>query len=83
MLPSLHCLVTLPDFSLLCNTVTTVNTKDSGQANHTSKTLLLETFYSQQLAILFSGATPGKVLRMLNYMKLACFTDRTFYYHQK
>ena len=32
-------------------------------------------------AILFSGATPGKVLRMLNHMKVACFTDRTFYYH--
>ena len=34
-------------------------------------------------AILFSGATPGKVLRMLSHMKVACFTDRTFYYHQK
>ena len=34
-------------------------------------------------AILFSGATPGKVLRMLNHMKVPCFTDRTFYYHQK
>ena len=34
-------------------------------------------------AILFSGATPGKVLRMLSHLKVACFTDRTFYYHQK
>ena len=34
-------------------------------------------------AILFSGATPGKVIRMLSHMKVACFTDRTFYYHQK
>ena len=34
-------------------------------------------------AILFSEATPGKVLRMLNHMKVACFTDRTFYYDQK
>ena len=28
-------------------------------------------------AILFSGATPGKVIRMLSHMKVACFTDRT------
>jgi len=34
-------------------------------------------------AILFSGATPGKILRVLNHMKVACFTDRTFYYHQR
>ena len=34
-------------------------------------------------AILFSGATPAKILRVLNHMKVACFTDRTFYYHQK
>ena len=34
-------------------------------------------------AILFSGATPGKVIRMLSHMKVACFTNRTFYYHQK
>ena len=34
-------------------------------------------------AILFSGATPGKVLRMLSHLMVACFTDRTFYYHQK
>ena len=33
--------------------------------------------------ILFSGATQGKVLRMLSHLKVACFTDRTFYYHQK
>ena len=34
---------------LLSNTVSTVNNKDSGQANHVSKTLLLKTFYCQQL----------------------------------
>ena len=34
-------------------------------------------------AILFSGATLGKVLRMLNHMKVACFTDRTFYLPSK
>jgi len=33
-------------------------------------------------AILFSGATPGKVLRMLNHMQVACISDRTFYRHQ-
>ena len=33
--------------------------------------------------ILFSGATPEKVLRMLNHIKVAWITDRTFYYHQK
>ena len=33
-------------------------------------------------AILFSGATPGKILRMLSHMKVACISDRTFYYHQ-
>ena len=33
-------------------------------------------------AILFNGATPGKVLRILNHMKVTCFTDKTFYYHQ-
>ena len=34
-------------------------------------------------AILFSGATPGKVLRMLSHLNVACFTDKTFYCHQK
>ena len=33
-------------------------------------------------AILFSGATPGKILRMLSHTKVACISDRTFYYHQ-
>ena len=33
-------------------------------------------------AILFSGATPGKVLRLLNHMQVACISDRTFYRHQ-
>ena len=33
-------------------------------------------------AILFSGATPGKVLRLLNHMQVACISDRTFYHHQ-
>ena len=32
-------------------------------------------------AILFSGATPGKALRMLNHMQLACISDRIFYRH--
>ena len=34
-------------------------------------------------AILFGGATSGKILRVLNHMKVACFTERTFYYHQR
>lgn len=34
-------------------------------------------------AILFSGGTPGKILRVLNHMKVACFTERTFYSHQR
>ena len=34
---------------LLSNTVSTVSKKYSGQANHVSKTLLLKTFYCQQL----------------------------------
>ena len=33
-------------------------------------------------AILSSGATLQKILRVLNYM-VACFTERTFYHHQK
>ena len=33
-------------------------------------------------AILFSGATPGKALRLLNHMQVACISDRTFYRHQ-
>ena len=34
-------------------------------------------------AVLFSGATSGKILRVLNHMKVACFTECTFYYHQR
>ena len=34
-------------------------------------------------SILYSGTTPAKILRVLTHMKIACFTDRTFYYHQK
>ena len=34
-------------------------------------------------AILFSGATPGKVLRLLNHMQVACISDRTYYRHQR
>ena len=34
-------------------------------------------------AILFSGATPGKIFRMLGHMKVACISERTFYYHQR
>ena len=33
-------------------------------------------------SILYSGATPGKVLRMMDHMRVACISDRTFYYHQ-
>ena len=33
-------------------------------------------------AILFTGATPGKVLRLLQHIKVACISDRTFYRHQ-
>ena len=33
-------------------------------------------------AIPFSGATPGKVLRLLNHMQVACISDRTYYRHQ-
>lgn len=33
-------------------------------------------------SILFSGATPGKVLRMMSHMQVACISDRTFYLHQ-
>ena len=34
-------------------------------------------------AILFSGSTPGKILRILNEMQIACICDSTFYNHQK
>ena len=34
-------------------------------------------------AILFSGGTPGKILRVLSHMNIACFTARTFYNHQR
>ena len=34
-------------------------------------------------SILFSGTTPTKILRVLTHMKISCFTDRTFYHHQK
>ena len=33
-------------------------------------------------AILFSGATPGKIITLLSHMRVACISDRTFYYHQ-
>lgn len=33
-------------------------------------------------AIVFSGATPGKTLRLLSHMQVACFSERTFYFHQ-
>ena len=33
-------------------------------------------------AILFSGATPGKIFCLLGHMRVACISDRTFYYHQ-
>ena len=33
-------------------------------------------------SILYSGATPGKVLRMMSHMRVACISDKTFYYHQ-
>ena len=33
-------------------------------------------------SILYSRATPGKVLRMMSHMRVACISDRTFYYHQ-
>jgi len=34
-------------------------------------------------AILFSGSTPGKILQLLNRMRVACICDSTFYNHQK
>ena len=33
-------------------------------------------------AILFSGATSGKIFHLLSHMRVACISDRTFYYHQ-
>ena len=33
-------------------------------------------------AILFSGSTPTKVFHLMNFLRVACFTDRTFYIHQ-
>lgn len=33
-------------------------------------------------SILFTGSTPTKVLHLLKCLQVACFTDRTFYYHQ-
>lgn len=33
-------------------------------------------------AILFSGATPGKIFGLLRHLKVATTSDRTFYYHQ-
>ena len=32
--------------------------------------------------ILFSGATPGKIFQLLDHMRVAYISDRTFYYHQ-
>ena len=32
--------------------------------------------------ILFAGATPGKILRLLNHIQVACISERTFYRHQ-
>ena len=34
-------------------------------------------------AILFCGGTAGKIIRVLNHMNIACFTERTFYNHQR
>ena len=34
-------------------------------------------------SILFSGATPAKVLHLLDHLKMACIKDRTFFDHQK
>ena len=34
-------------------------------------------------AILYSGETATKVLRVLSHMNIACITDRTYYNHQK
>ena len=31
----------------------------------------------------FSGGTPGKILRVLSHMNIACFTAQTFYNHQR
>ena len=33
-------------------------------------------------SILYSRATPGKVLRIMNHMRVACISDQTFYAHQ-
>ena len=33
-------------------------------------------------AILFSGSTPTKSLRLLKCLEMACIAERTFYYHQ-
>ena len=33
-------------------------------------------------SILYSGATPAKVLRMMSHMRVACISDRTFFLHQ-
>lgn len=33
-------------------------------------------------SILYSGATPGKVLRLMSHMRVACISNRTFYSHQ-
>ena len=34
-------------------------------------------------SILYSGATPGKVLRLMSHMRVACISNRTFYSHQQ
>ena len=34
-------------------------------------------------SILYSGATFTKVLRLMSHMRVACVSDRTFYYHQR
>ena len=37
---------------------------------------------SLSAAILFSGATPGKIFHPLHHMQVASISERTFYYHQ-
>ena len=56
--------------------------KECGQVNHVSKiphagNILLSA------AILYSGETATKVLRVLSHMNIACITDRAYYINQK
>ena len=63
------------------NLAPVVGMSEPGQVSHASKVPQLE-ISLLSTSILYSGATPGKVLKMMNHVRAASISDRTFYYHQ-